>query len=281
MKNRTITRNVTYSRNEQIIESDCDSLCAQKIKYYHLDDISRELGAFHTIVMSDFDEKLKSEQLSEFSQSEIIQFIQNEMRAYQFHKIKISDTDIDNVSKFCNEQFTEEVQKFTNSGFDLTGLSSTFIGDENFYNKLNIIQFQNYCNEIDENFLSFLTISTSHNDLSRRYFKFIDEELKEFMNKKVENDYLLARIFADVYLSSFNFLVIHYDNANTKGKLWESIKQTVKDAWQVAKPIVVSDAGGAAIGAMAGSLAGGPGIVAGGMAGACTSSLGKAVDVYM
>ena len=176
MKNRTITRNVTYSRNEQIIESDCDSLCAQKIKYYHLDDISRELGAFHTIVMSDFDEKLKSEQLSEFSQSEIIQFIQNEMRAYQFHKIKISDTDIDNVSKFCNEQFTEEVQKFTNSGFDLTGLSSTFIGDENFYNKLNIIQFQNYCNEIDENFLSFLTISTSHNDLSRRYFKFIDEE---------------------------------------------------------------------------------------------------------
>lgn len=92
----------------------------------------------------------------------------------------------------------------------------------------------------------------------------------------MKDEYFYAKLFSEVYLSSINYLS-SYLYGQDKGPRWEKFKGMLKEAWEITRPIVAADAGGAVVGAMVG-VTSGPGIVVSGMASACGTSAGYCVQ---
>lgn len=95
-------------------------------------------------------------------------------------------------------------------------------------------------------------------------------------NVEMKDEYFYAKLFSEVYLSSINYLS-SYLYGQDKGPRWEKFKGMLKEAWEITRPIVAADAGGAVVGAMVG-VTSGPGIVVSGMDSACGTSAGYCVQ---
>lgn len=134
---------------------------------------------------------------------------------------------------------------------------------------LNTVLITTKYSNIDVKVPEIIEKSENFEEFRSDYLNFIEQELSDIQTK---DEYMYVRFFADVYLSSIEYVTEFLFKDNSKGKFWD----TVKAAWNIAKPIVAADASGAVAGAMA-ELVTGPGVVATGMGGACGCSAGYCV----
>jgi hypothetical protein len=198
-----------------------------------------------------------------------VNFLKKEMRNYDFKYVQLDKDNLD-FSEFLSLENIKTMISASENGYDLSmlhlSLPNAQASDLKAYlATLNTKVIQTKCNNIDIKVPEIIQEAENFEEFKLNYLKFIEKELADV---QTNDEYMYIRFFADVYLSSCEYVTEFLFNSNSKGKFWEM----VKEAWEIAKPICAADAGGAVMGAMAG-VAGGPGGIVGcGMVGACGNS---------
>jgi hypothetical protein len=253
----------------------------KSLKIEDIDKISSEMADFHTFTMRKFLTEIYSEKdiLDDNSVEKIVNFIKQEMRDYDFKYIQLNEDNL-NFSEFLNLKNIKTMISLSENGYDLSGLLNLDLPSaqsselKTYLASLNTVAIQTKLNNIELNVPEIIGKSEDFEEFKSSYLKFVENEL---VDVQTHDEYMYIRIFADTYLSSFEYVTEFLFQGNSKGKFWD----TVKEAWNQAKPIVAADASGAVMGAMLGVIGTGPGIVVGGMGGACAGSAGYCVGKLM
>lgn len=255
----------------------------QSLSMYSFDDIDliiQEMSTFHADYMTYFLNSIypNIERLDSMSYDIIRESICNKMLDYPFKNCSISDSlcylAISNIplSLYYN------IIEFSQSAYDFNYLKD-IESLKDMLMTLNIGALSNFFVSVDSNIPSFIENSDSFEDFKDVYHEYVQQNLFAMNNNEMKEEYFYAKLFSETYLSSIYYLS-SYLCGQDKGPRWEKFKGMVKEAWEITRPIVASDAGGAVIGAMAGTVTG-PGIVATGMAGACSASAGYCVEALI
>jgi hypothetical protein len=247
----------------------------ESLTFEDIDRISSEIADFHTFAMKKFLVEVYSEKdiLDNNSVAKIVNFIEKEMRGYDYKYIQLDKDNLD-FSEILSLENIETMISFSKNNYDFSKLqlklSNTQSSElEKYLATLNTNVIQMKCNNIDSKVPAIIKESEDFEEFKLKYLNFVEKQLADV---KTKDEYLYIRFFADVYLSSVEYVTEFLFNDNAKGKFWEM----VKEGWNIAKPIVAADAEGAVGGAMVGMVTG-PGIVACGMGGACSNSMIKVI----
>lgn len=147
--------------------------------------------------------------------------------------------------------------------------------------------------DVISHFEKFIANSKTLEDFNKLSKKYVKHRLKKLQSN---DDYFVAKLYVEQYLSSFNtwgeifdadineysenhnepFYKEQKKNKNS-GSWWDRMKEAAKDFYNDAKPILKSDAEGAAAGAVLGSVGGPASSASGAVAGGCASSIGKCI----
>ncbi|MDR2979847.1 MAG: glycine zipper family protein [Bacteroidales bacterium] len=245
-------------------------------EFEEIDKISSEMADFHTYVMKKFleEERFGNNVLDQNAVDEIVNFIKKEMSNYDFKYIEINQESI-HFLEIMDIKNIEAIISFSKNNYDFSkvelNLSYAKPSElKDYIATLNTILIEEKCKKIEDNMLNLIGKSETFQEFKLYYLKFIENEL---VNVQTKNEYTYIRYFADISLSSIEYITEFLCENNSKGKFGDMLKE----GWNIAKPIVAADAGGAVIGAMAGAIGSGPGIVAGGMTGAIGSSAGYCI----
>ena len=236
------------------------------------------MAAFHTFFMKKFLAECEYDVLDITTCKELIISIEREMLEYDFTHIVLSPDNIQFVDMLHLENIHTMIAFSESGNYNFSGLHLHIPGQspsllENYIATLNTRLIQEKFIRIENAFSRILYDTESFESLREMYSASVKEILSHV---KTTDEYMYIRIFADMYLSSFEYITEYLLSKNpSKGKLWD----TIKEAWNIAKPIVGADVGGAVTGAMAGTVSG-PGIVATGMAGACGASATYCIGPY-
>ncbi|MCQ2050329.1 MAG: glycine zipper family protein [Candidatus Saccharibacteria bacterium] len=252
----------------------------QPLSMYSFDDIdliTQEMSIFHADYMTYFLNSIypNIEKFDSTSYDIIRESIYNKMLGYTFQYCSMSDSlcylAISNIplSLYYN------IINFSQSSYDFS-LLNEIESLKDVIVTLNTDALSDFFVSVDSIIPSFIDNSDSFDDFKDTYHKYVQQNLFAMKNIQTKEEYFYAKLFSEMYLSSIYYLS-SYLCGQDKGPRWEKFKGMVKEAWEITRPIVASDAGGAVVGAMAGAVTG-PGIVATGMAGACGASAGYCVE---
>ena len=191
-----------------------------------------------------------------------------------FKYIKFNNDNI-HFSDFLTLKNIESMLSHSTTGYDFSKLTLELSNAksselDDYLATLNTVLIETKCNSIDNKVSEIIEISESFEQFKQIYLNFVEKELA---NVQSQDEYTYIRIFADIYLSTIEYMAEYLSNVNpTKGKFWDALKE----GWNAAKPVVGADVGGAVSGALVGLITG-PGVVATGMSGACGASAGYCI----
>ncbi len=251
---------------------------------YSLNDIdvtTQEMADFHYYTMSLFLKELypNLNTLDETSLNIIKSFIEKEMGNYAFKNLSPTESQIEQSLNLISLDFFSQINSIIKNNYTINVSHFQNNELEEYLSTLNFTILTAKFNLIDNIVLSLIDSSDSYEDFYQMYNNYVSGILQDIRDKNTHDEYFYSKLFADTYVSSIHYLSDYYE-VGEKGPRWDRFKGMVKEAWQQVKPIVESDAFGAVIGAMEGSLAGPPGIVTVGMTGACMASGCAAISVY-
>jgi hypothetical protein len=252
-----------------------DNKNQKSLQIEDINEISSEIAKFHTFAMKKFLTEIYSENdiLDDNSVEKMVIFFKNEMINYDFKYIKLNKDNMD-FSEILSLENIETMISFSENSYDFSTLNLNLSNANSselaiYLATLNTALIKTKCSNIDVNVPNLIINSENFEEFRLNYLDFVENELSDI---QTNDEYMYIRFFADVYLSSIEYVPEFLFKDNSKGKFWDMLKE----AWEIAKPIVAADASGAVAGAMVGAVTG-PGIVATGMAGACGSSAGYCV----
>jgi len=194
---------------------------------------------------------------------------------YSFNEIVLPESSSEMVSSTITFDFYKKVNYFSTNSYSFNSLSNSSYLPATLQS-IDLTRLSDFFSSIDKNVCNIIEESQSFEDFTVLYANFVQVTLHQLKADGLKEDYFYAKLFSDVYVSSLDYIA-NYLCDQSKGPRWDRFKGMLKEAWEIARPIVAADAGGAVVGAMAGSVSG-PGLVATGMAGACGASAGKCVE---
>ncbi len=253
--------------------------CVIHNSFDEIDHITSEMANFHTKAMSEFLNQYHGpHELTQQTAKYIMNHVKSQLLGFDFKYIKFDDEVFSSQCEFiCNVGNLNYLIGLSTHGYDWENINLEGIDHDcmaKYLAQLDCATMSKKCNEIEGQILPIINSSNSIEEFHQKYDDFVASELKNLKKKSSCDEYFYVRLFAYIYLSSVEYVSQYL--SEEKG-LWQNIKETAKKAWQVAKPICKADAEGAVVGACAGAVLNGPGIVGGGMAGACGSSAGYCI----
>lgn len=234
----------------------------QDLNFDMIDDYSDDISNFHYYFM---DKYIRN--LNHTNNAPLNSLLKDELSKFDFKNIHITNETYYYIDNYTNDNINKLINELVSKNFSF----NTLMIDYNLAN-IDTTLLSLILKEIDANFMNILTQSTSEYDFMNTYKKFVTNKLSTLREPQKKFEYICAKFFADIYLSSFDYVTEYYFSTDSKGKKWENFKGMVKEAWNNVKPIVYADAAGAVIGAIEGAAAGPEGIVAVGMVEACKGS---------
>ncbi|MCL2683230.1 MAG: hypothetical protein FWE63_07105 [Bacteroidales bacterium] len=253
-----------------------------------IDKISIDVADFHTYALKKFLEEMYSENavLDEETVVKMANFFEEEMFNYDFKYIGLDNVNV-KFSEFFDYSTVKKMLSVSRAGYDI----SEFILNNPKFRladiKTSLIKTKS--ENIDNNMLFLIEKSETFEDFQQNYLDFVKEELADIRTQKTFDEYLYLRIFADVYLSSFECWVEFFDTLGADSKnscctfdskneckcWWCRVKKKAKEIWKEVKPHVTADAIGAGLGAAGGAALGGIGAIPGALGGGCLNSAGS------
>ena len=258
------------------------SLHNQYINNYtteEIDLIVSEMATFHQTYMVGFLDSIcptidSEDSLSSFNL--IMISIQQTMLDYNFQEIDIPISNyVESNSNIISLPLINDVALFWQNNFDFAFLQN----NSELIQHLDMSEIgfiADFFRIIDLNVLPMIEKSDSFEDFRNSFSSFIQSNLSDCLVFSSKEMYFYAKLYAEIYLSSIDYFT-NFMYEQDKGPRWEKFKGTLKEAWEITRPIVTADAVGAVFGAMAGTITG-PGIVVTGMTNACMSSAMECIN---
>lgn len=253
---------------------------AQPLSVYSFDEIdliTQEMSYFHADYMTYFLNSIypNIETIDSASYDIVRESICGKMLDYPFKQCSICDSLCYLAISKIPLSLYHNITEFSQSSYDFSLLTDV----ESLKDMILTLEtdaLTDFFVSVDSVVPSIINSSKSFNDFKGAYCEYVKQTLFAMKNNRMKEEYFYAKLFSETYLSSIYYISSYLYGGN-KGPGWDRFKGMLREAWEIARPVVAADAGGAVVGAMAGTVTG-PGIVATGMAGACSSSAGYCVE---
>ncbi len=272
-----IACNDKEEKEQKIIS--CNKSFAVTASNSEIDNISEEVATFHDYLINYFWNDIFEKDMR--CNSDLIlkmrDLIVEKAKTYPFAYISKDEFE----KEIDNDTFVELC--FDAMKYDTLNLSymAKLYGDKL---DMDFASVEKEANQIAIHLENLFYTSATPEEMEKAYESYVVRRLG-FM--KTEEEYLVLRFYADMYLSSFTtWCNILYGDENIEVKkktswlasAWNKAKQTAKAVWKEVKPVVKADAGGAAGGAIVGAAGGVAGAATGAATGAAASSIGKCIE---
>ena len=256
-------------------------------EFAEIDKFSAEVGDFHTFALKKYLEEVYSEDdvLNEEMFEEITNFIKREILSYNFKHIKIDK----NNAAFSNIFDYATMTKILSIGrghsdlsvFTRTNSNGKSSEDAVLPDDLNIVLIEQKTKVIDDSLAVLVERSNTFDEFKVNFLNFSIKELANIQTEQTLNEYMYLRYFADTYLSSIEVWGEFFTDLDDITDDWyDPARRGWGSFWNAVKPHVLTDAKGAAVGALMCAAGGPKAALAGAMLSGCGASILSILDTF-
>ncbi|MDR1113271.1 MAG: hypothetical protein LBL18_05905 [Bacteroidales bacterium] len=254
------------SKEEKANEDKGNSKSAVVDSKQQINNLSKEVAEIHDYVIQAYlaDLYKSTDIFDEKYMNTVNPFIKASIQNYPFKYAKIED-----FNDYTLQFFTyQDIRNILSNGYNY----SKYI---KFESKADLSVIEKKCSIIEKKFQELFYVSSTLQEFETEYYAFVEKEIGSINNL---DTYASIRFFADMYMSSFKTWCTYIYSGNEKSSgWWDKVKKTAASVWNEIRPVVVADAAGAAVGALAGcapALAtAGLSVPGAALAGACLGSI--------